>query len=375
MRNFWYSTSTLIGMMVGIGMFALPYAFYKAGFFVGSVYFVIIFLVFLILHLMMGEVVLRTKEEHRFIGYSGIYLGKTMRKVAIFTNLFSIFGSLLAYILIAGTFIHIISGSLFLSLSVGQLFFWFIMTIMLFFGALRMEKTEFIILVFLILVVIFMFLNGVGKIEFTNFFTFEPKNIFLPYGVLIYSFAGISAIPIMRDVLRGKEKILKKSIITGLSVVAIIYFTFIFLAVGVSGSFVSEDALLGMSQFLGDRIIFLGALFGLFAISTSYIAYSFYLKQALIYDLKANKNISLIIVSFIPMILFFITSATFVDIIVLLGAVFGGIEGIMLVKIYKEAKRKGSRNPEYSLKIPNFIFYIITFIFLVGIFYELFYNL
>jgi amino acid permease len=375
MKNFWYSTSTLIGMMVGVGMFALPYAFYKAGFFVGSIYFVLMFLVFLILHLMMGEVVLRTEEEHRFIGYCGVYLGKTMRKVASFTNLFSIFGSLLAYIIIAGSFIHIISGSLFFSFNMGQLFFWFIMTIILLFGVLRMERTEFIMLIFLILMVIFMFFNGVKSIEFINFFTFESSNIFLPYGILIYSFAGISAIPIMRDALRGKEKMLKRSIITGLSIAAFIYFTFIFLGVGVSGSFVSEDALLGMSQFLGDKIIFLGALFGLFAISTSYMAYSFYLKQTLIYDLKINKNISLIIVSFVPIILFFISSASFIDLIVLLGAVFGGVEGIMLVKIYKKVKQKGNRDPEYSLKISNIVLYLIMLMFVIGIFYEMFYNL
>jgi len=375
MKKFWYSTSTLIGMMVGVGMFALPYAFYKAGFFIGAFYFILIFSVFLILHLMMGEVVLRTKEEHRFVGYSGLYLGKAMRRLASFTNLFSIFGSLLAYILIAGSFMQIVSGSFLFSFAAGQLFFWFLMTVILLLGVLKMERIELVMLVFLLLMIVFMLLDGIGSLKLNNFFTFDPSNLFLPYGILIYSFSGISAIPIMRDILRVKEKMLKKSIITGLFIAAFIYFLFIFLGVGVSGSFVSEDAISGMAKLLGDKIIFLGALFGLFAIATSYMAYAFYLKQTLVYDFKISKNISLMIVSFVPIILFFISSASFVEIIVLLGAVFGGIEGIMLVKIYKEAKKRGNRKPEYSLRLSAVIFYIIILMFAAGIFYEIFYNL
>ena len=375
MKIFWYSTSTLIGMMVGVGMFALPYAFYKAGFFVGAVYFVIIFSVFMLLHLMMGEVVLRTKGEHRFIGYSGKYLGHSMKMVASFTNLFSVFGSLLAYIIIAGTFIHIISGTLALSSMSGQMLFWLLMTITLLLGASRMEITEFVMFLFLICIVFLMFFSGFGKIEQVNFFSFDPGNMFLPYGVLMYAFTGISAIPIMRDTLRGEEKKLKGSIKIGMSVAAAIYFIFVVLGVGVSGSFVSEDALLGMSHSLGDKIIFLGALFGFFAVATSYMAYSFYLKQALVFDLKVNKKMALTLVALVPMILLFLSSAGFVEVVVLVGAVFGGLEGIMLVLMHKRSKQNGDRDPEYSLKVPNVISFLIIAMFVAGVIYELFYNL
>jgi len=375
MRNLWYSTSTLIGMMVGVGMFALPYAFYKAGFFVGALYFVLVFSVFLLLHLMMGELVLRTEEEHRFIGYSGKYLGQTMKRVASFTNLFSVFGSLLAYIIIAGTFIRIISGSLALSVTFGQVFFWLLMTIVLFWGVSRMESTELIMFLFLVFMVLLMFFDGLNNIEVVNFFTFDPKNIFLPYGVLMYAFAGVSAVPIMRDTLRGEERKLKKSIKTGLIIAALIYLLFVILGVGVSGSFVSEDALLGMSHSLGENIIFLGALFGFFAISTSYMAYSFYLKQTLIFDLNINKKMAVALVAVVPIALLFLSSAGFVEVVVLIGSVFGGLEGIILVLMYKKAKQKGDREPEYSLKISKFILYFIMLVFVLGIFYELVYNL
>jgi len=367
--------ATLIGTVIGAGILGIPYVVMKSGFGIGLITLLVVATIIIIIHLYLGEIALRTKENHRFIGYSGVYLGKTAKRFATFTNLFSVFGSLLVYILISGSFIQIISRGINISIESGQIFFWLLMTLSLMFGIKRMERTELMMLIFLALTVIFIFIDGFESIEFSNFLTFNPQNIFLPYGVLIYAFASISAVPLMRDTLKGEENKLKGSIKTGLFIAAVIYLIFVFLGVGVSGSLVSEDALLGMSKVVGEKIILLGALFGLFAISTSYIAYSFHLKQTLIYDLGIKRKMAVSMVVFIPILLFISSSAGFIETVILLGAIFGGLEGILLIGIYKKSREKGNRDPEYSLKISNFIFLLIFLVFVAGIFYELFYNI
>ena len=60
---------TLVGMIFGAGVFALPYSFAKAGVLWGSVLFFIAMFFMVVLHLMYGEVAYLTDGQHRFTGY------------------------------------------------------------------------------------------------------------------------------------------------------------------------------------------------------------------------------------------------------------------------------------------------------------------
>ena len=189
----------------------------------------------------------------------------------------------------------------------------------------------------------------------------------------MYSLAGIAAVPLMRDILKGSEFKLKKAIFSGVFITALVYLVFTLVTVGVSGSMVSKDALSGLAEVMGHGVVLLGAVFGLFAIATSYIAYAFYAKNTFIYDFKIKENIAFAIIVLVPILLLFLISADFVGLVIFLGAIFGGIESIFLIALYKKAKKEGNRKPEYSLNIPYYIFWFMTVVFLIGIFYEIFY--
>ncbi len=374
-KSFWYAVSILMGTMVGVGMFALPYVFYKAGFFIGLFYLVILFFILLNLHLMMGEIVLRTKERHRFIGYIGMYLGDKQKGIVAFTNIFGVFGSLLVYILVSGLFLKIVSYNFLPNIDLNQIFFWFVMSVVLFFGVKIVKRSELVLMIFLIAIVFVMLFFGISNIDAVNFLSFDISNAFLPYGVIMYSLVGISAIPLMREFLNGEERKLKKSIFAGVFIPALIYLLFAFLVIGVSGPLVSEDALSGLTDILGQGVAFLGALFGLFAIATSYVAYAFYLKQTLVFDFNISEKAALFLVFTIPVLTLFLMPVGFIEIIIFLGAVFGGVDAIFLTWLYQKAKKTGRRNPEYSLKVPVFLVYFMIALFLGGIFYEIIYNI
>src|SRR3989339_612129 len=91
--NFFYAVAILIGMIIGAGIFGIPYVVAQAGFAVGLFYLVLLGGAVMLLHLFYGEIVLRTKQEHRLIGYAAKYLGKEAKKIATLTVLFEYYGS------------------------------------------------------------------------------------------------------------------------------------------------------------------------------------------------------------------------------------------------------------------------------------------
>ena len=372
--NFLYAIATLVGTIVGVGIFGLPYAAGRAGFFISSLYLFGLFFVFALLHLMFGEIILRTNDGHRLLGYAQIYLGDRAKKSILFIAILGALGGMLIYILAGGEFLKIIFGDFLTDKWQGYLIFWAIMSAIFVVGLKAIKESETIMLIFMAAVVIFLFISGLPKIDVSNLFGFNPMNFFMPYGITMFALAGTVAIPAVRNILKGAERQMKRAIIIGTAVPLLFYFLFIVLVVGVSGSSVSEDAVSGLAGALGGPIIYLCAVFGILLVSTSYIVFGLYLRDTLICDLKVNKYLSVLFVLFIPIALVLLNLGSFAEIIGFLGGVFGGLESIYLVMIYKRAKKSGDRSPEYSLNIPSILLNLLIMVFAFGIFYTLFFD-
>ena len=70
MKNFVLATTTLVGAIVGLGIFGIPYTAARAGFFIVVIYIVILGIVALLIQLLYGEIVERTEGKHRLTGYT-----------------------------------------------------------------------------------------------------------------------------------------------------------------------------------------------------------------------------------------------------------------------------------------------------------------
>jgi len=70
------AAASLIGTIIGAGIFGIPYVMAKSGVASCFFYFLILGVAVIVLHLLYGEVLLRTKEKHRIIGFTEKYLGK-----------------------------------------------------------------------------------------------------------------------------------------------------------------------------------------------------------------------------------------------------------------------------------------------------------
>ena len=75
MTNTLSSLGLMIGVIIGAGMFVLPYSVMRAGLFWGLFHLVAAFSVITLIHIFYGAVVTATPGKHRLPGYARIHVG------------------------------------------------------------------------------------------------------------------------------------------------------------------------------------------------------------------------------------------------------------------------------------------------------------
>jgi len=371
-KNFIFAVATLVGAIVGLGMFGIPYTASKAGFFVGIIYIVALGGVMLLLHLIYGEVVERTKDRHRLTGYVEKYLGKKWKKFIGAVIIIAIYTTLLAYIIVGGKFLALLFPG-FLNPFILGLIFWLVLSIGIWRGIRTIAEIELGMSAFLILFVLILFVWGARDITFQNFSTFSMGDIFLPYGVVLFALSGILAIPEIRELLKVDGRRYKSVIIWGSTIPIIIYLLFVTLVVGVSGVNTSDEALGGLTTSLGAVISSLGAIFGILAIATSYLVIGSSLKHTFEYDWHIGSSAATFLATAAPVLLFSLGIQQFIEIISLSGAVFGAIMAICVILIYQRSISLGDKEPGYMLNIPKIVLWGAVTLFALGGVYEIIY--
>jgi tyrosine-specific transport protein len=102
---FFKAISILLGTIIGVGIFGLPFVAMKAGFLVMVTYLFIISGVIFLIHFLYGEIVLATEEKYRLPGYVEKYLGFKWKNFSFMVIAIGLWGALLAYLIIGGEFL------------------------------------------------------------------------------------------------------------------------------------------------------------------------------------------------------------------------------------------------------------------------------
>ncbi|MDD2807803.1 MAG: aromatic amino acid transport family protein [Patescibacteria group bacterium] len=367
MKNFFYSISVLTGTIIGVGLFGLPYVTSKLGLFPTLGYFVLVSIMIITIQLVFGEIILRTKGSHRLPGYVGIYLGKRARILSIINNSIGLYGANLAYIILGGSFLASLLMPIFGANQLTYILIFFASgAFIIFLGSKATAKTELISLLIFFIALAVLVIFGLPHIDHSNFLTVDYRYWFFPYGLILFSLAGMSIIPEAREILGSQGKLLKYVIIFGTLIPAITYLIFIYLVLGVSGAATTEDALSGLEISLGRGILIFGYIFGLIATFTSYLTIGLTIKKVFWYDLKFNHFSAWIIACFVPMILYFIGLQNFIIVTILTGAVTMAIDGTMVFLVYLRARKKSELDPPYKMNLPSSVIMALIVMFLLG---------
>ncbi len=364
-----YAVSTLAGTIIGVGLFGLPYVTLKAGFWVVLGYFFVLTALVILVHSFFGELALKTPDFKRLPGFAKIYLGNWGKTIAYITTIFGFFGALLAYLIVGGEFFTELLSPYFGGNNLLYTLLYFVVGAGLIFSGIKaIAKVEFWGLVLFFLILIAIFFRGQNFIDIQNLFIgvrefgILNSDLFLPYGVILFSLWGAALIPEIEEMLAPRKKQLKWIVPVSILIPAIVYLFFIYLILGITGAQTTESALGGLKIVLGDGIVVLALLFGLLTTFTSFITIGLTMKKVFWYDLGLNRNLSFAITCFVPLFLYMAGLKSFIAVIGVVGGIMLAVDGILILLMYN--KIRPDRKP---------ITYPLILVFLAGIVYSIVY--
>ncbi len=152
----------------------------------------------------------------------------------------------------------------------------------------------------------------------------------------------------------------------------IVYFLFVLALIGLSGDNVSQDSISGLGVNLPFWILSLLGTLGIISIWSTYIVISRDIERGLEYDFHLSKPLANIFVIFLPIFLYLAGFQNFLNLVIFIGGIFIGLEGILIVLIWSQSLKKSA--PISILKNVNpIIIYPWLLIFVIGIIYEIIY--
>lgn len=366
-----FPIATLTGTIIGVGIFSLPYIASKIGFLAMTLYLLVLGFMVIMVHVFFAEVSLATPDKKRLPGFARVHLGKAAEKLAAITFITGSFGSLLAYLIIGGEFL----GNLLLPYFGGNIFFWTIVYFALglsfvYFGIKSIKTIEFWGVISFFVILFFLFGKSQTFLNLQNIFLpFNSNYLFLPYGPILFSLWGASLIPEIEEMMGRNKKWLKSVIVISMLISMIFYFLFTFLILGVTGSSATESALTGLKNILDQDAVIIGFFFGLIATFTSFITVGLTLKNVFHYDLKMNNKFACLVTFLVPLLLFLIGVNKFIPVISFIGAFALGIEGTLILLMYRKIKNKNKKNGARFFILPFIFIFILGIIYAIGEFF------
>jgi len=362
MKNIIVPASMLAGTIIGAGVFSLPFVFVNTGLLTSFFYLAVFSSVFICIYFLYADVIVRTSEEHRFVGYSRLYLGKSGFWASLFIGLFQLFFVLAIYLILAPSFFELIFYD---NTILYLIIFWLMGSVAIIFNIKRVAILEFLMTFGILAVMAFILAFGIAgfvnsPIEWGNI----DVSKFLAVGPILFALSGTLAVPELISYFRESNipiSFVKKSLTVGAIIPAVAYGAFVVGILGLS-KFVSEDAVSGLVGGVPAYFLVLIGILGFLSLISSYIIIGVNAKKILQYDLYLPKWLSAMLVIFVPIALYFLGFRDFIKSVSFVGSVFLPLESIFIIFMWINANKK-SANP--SIFVGRFLKMAIPVLLLV----------
>lgn len=371
--KFLRAVGMMIGGVVGVGVFGLPFAFAESGFVLGLLELFVIGVVLLMVQFMYAELTLQTEGSHRLVGYVEMYLGKKWAWFSTAAVCASVWGAMLAYMIIGGKFLSLILSPVFGgSVALYSYVVGIIAALLIYRGLQFASKLEVFVILGLLFLFVFIIALSIPYIQINHLATINPTKWFLPYGIILFSLSSIGIVPEMRDVLglRAKKQ-LGKAVLIGITTVVILYGLFAFAVVGVTGPATTGAAFDGLVQIFGTSFRLIASILGFMTILSIFMMLGISLQNIFKFDLRCSRTVSFFLTITVPFLLFAFGVREFIDLVGFIGSVFGGMLGIFIVLCYLKLKKESVCKEHHCLNLPNALSWIAILFFLGGIIFTL----
>ncbi len=365
--------AVIIGTIIGAGVIGIPFVFAQAGFLTGIVVLLVLNAALIIMRLMVGEVVLRTSSPHQLTGYTEHYLGWWLKQAQALVLVTGILGTLLAYMVAQGDILYALFPFTipWWPEGVSPAMFWSLLFYVLFGGLFvkgldTVKRVELVVSLLIFVVVIVISIFSMSEVSASHLVSWDPSRFFLPFGVVLFASAGMVSVPEAREALRkqGRESLMFKAILWGGLIPPLLYLIFAFLVVGVAGSGTDPVATVSLSE-LGQHVLIAVNIFAFFAVGTSFLTLAIGVKEILKFDYTIPSRWASTFILAVPLVGFFFGLRDFIEIISIVGSLTVGVNGLLAVAAWWQARRLGDRQPEFTL--PRW-FGAVSSVFLVIVF-------
>lgn len=328
------STLTVLGTIIGAGIFGLPALFSQVGFWPGTLLFWSLALLVLLTHFLYIEIILRTKERMRLAGHARHWLGPIGFGIAAFTYPLQIVGVNFVYLLLGGEFLAAMARGLGLGGGVlfWQMLFWIGGSLTVFVGLKFVAKVEGVATWLLIVALLLVIMVASGTIHEGRAPVAQWHVFFLPFGVFLFALSGMSIIGEAADLVNRNRKNTYVAVTMGTLGAALLSWLFgAVMALAAGGRIGRTTA--DLIALLPGAWAWLIPVMGFLAVLTSYITTAQDLKASLHLDFHAPKKVAWFLALFAPMVLLFLTARDFLSVIDVVGTVLTGANGVLIAFI------------------------------------------
>ncbi len=353
-RTFIKALLAMTGTIIGAGVFGLPAAFARVGFWPGTFLFFFLTLAVALTHALYVAIILKIPGKKHLAEYAKHGLGETAHAVASVTFPLHIIGSNVAYIILGGEFSALLADAIGLSLplSLWQILFWLSTVTIVYYGlrsiALVESYATLLLLVTMVVAIVLVWpsvvLSPIAQLG-------SWENLALPFGVFLFTLSGLSVVTEVVEITKRSRVDAYGSVILGTVVASL--FSYIFgVALYLASRGFPVRSSTELIALLPSAWAWIVPLLGLLAIITSYITSAESLRSSLVTDVKLKPKLAMGLALLTPFIIFTITTRDFLSVIGFVGAVLIAINYLIVCLIgWKMASgiRSTMRRLSYSV--------------------------
>lgn len=331
----------LSGGIIGAGVFSLPYAFQLAGLLTGFFYLAIATGVYIVLHVMYADVIMKTPGEHRFVGLAKTHLGRGAGLFAVLMGVVQMIFVLTIYLVLSKSFLSLV-------VSFGNdaqhiFFFWLLGSIAIFFNLRKIALSELLITLSIIAIIAVVFFLGAAHGDRLSAIPALSESRFwlIPLPAILFALSGRVVIPAVIRFLRERgsgddRRKLFKVILWGTVIPAIVYGLFVIGVLGLSAK-VTEDAVSGLVGGLSSWLMWGIGVLGFLSLWSSYILVGLDVYETVRFDLGLRRPARLALVVLTPLLLYAAGFTSFLGLVSFVGGVFLVLEGFFVIAMYRKA--------------------------------------
>lgn len=324
----------MIGAIVGAGIFGLPAAFVRVGFWPATILFFVLAGAVTVTHLFFAEQLLSIREKHRLTWLAKHSLGTWGEWLAQLTYPLQIIAANYAYLLLGGEFLDVIARSAGIQIPVGiwQILFWAVCATTVYFGLKMMARVNAYATAALIAALLLSVIVVSPQIDVRAAAHADWSDWYLPFGVFLFTLSGLSSVGEVVEIANRKRKQAYIAVASGTLISAVMSWLFgavIYLSTGgYPVRSVSE-----ITSVFPEQYAILIPIVGLLAVATSYFTSAEDLKISFNHDYKLGTVLAPVLALGTPLVLLAIFPRDFLATISFVGAVFIGVNSMIVCMI------------------------------------------